>query len=117
MGRRKTIDWHGDPEYRRKYLREYNRKNFVRLKEWRIGYMLQRKFGISKEEYDRMFVNQNGRCAICRRPPKKFRLSVDHDHKTGKVRGLLCAPCNKVLGYVENVQWMEETKKYLASRA
>jgi len=41
-----------------------------------------------------MLKAQRGRCAICDRPPKKIQLAVDHDHKTKKVRGLLCFRCN-----------------------
>lgn len=57
----------------------------------------KRLFGITLEEYDRMFEEQNGLCAICRKPPKNYRLAVDHDHDTGAVRGLLCPPCNRAL--------------------
>lgn len=52
------------------------------------------KFGITPEQYDRMLADQNGVCAICERPPKNRRLAVDHDHDTGRVRGLLCWWCN-----------------------
>lgn len=57
-------------------------------------------FDISVEEYDLILEFQDGKCAICRRPPKPGkRLAVDHDHQTGFVRGLLCFMCNKrVLG-------------------
>jgi hypothetical protein len=55
-------------------------------------------FNLSIEEYDRILNHQNGNCAICCRPPRKTRLAVDHDHKTGKIRGLLCWVCNKTLG-------------------
>lgn len=55
---------------------------------------LARKFGISVVEYDAMLDGQRGVCAICGRPPKSVRLHVDHDHKTGLIRGLLCPWCN-----------------------
>lgn len=55
---------------------------------------LQRTYGITSEQYKAMFVCQSGKCAICRRPPKKMPLNVDHDHKSGLVRGLLCWTCN-----------------------
>ena len=58
--------------------------------------MLRYKYGISVEEYDQMFKNQDGVCAICHKPDKV--LCVDHDHNTGEIRGLLCAQCNTALG-------------------
>jgi len=57
-------------------------------------------FNLTPDEYDTILEHQGGVCAICSRPPKPGkRLAVDHDHKTGYVRGLLCFMCNKrVLG-------------------
>jgi hypothetical protein len=48
-------------------------------------------------ERQKIFVEQNGRCGICNKPEEYFqkRLAVDHNHKTGRVRGLLCFRCNK----------------------
>ena len=60
--------------------------------------------GISEDEYLEMYGEQNGRCAICDSPPnhgngaRYGRLSIDHDHETGRVRGLLCSRCNSGLG-------------------
>lgn len=51
-------------------------------------------YGLSADEYDAMLAAQGGRCAICRARPKSKRLAVDHDHRTGEVRGLLCSRCN-----------------------
>jgi hypothetical protein len=60
---------------------------------------LLRTYGITDEEYDDRLVVQEGGCAVCGRPPVgKHRLSVDHNHETGEVRGLLCNPCNSALG-------------------
>jgi hypothetical protein len=56
---------------------------------------LNRAYGISDEVFQQMVVDQGGRCLICRR---KRKLCVDHCHTTGKVRGLLCQPCNKGIG-------------------
>lgn len=55
---------------------------------------LRRTYGITPEEYDEMLVHQGGVCAICLKPPAARRLAVDHDHRTGLIRGLLCAFCN-----------------------
>jgi hypothetical protein len=59
---------------------------------------LKRKYGISVEEYERMLERQNGRCAVCRQPPTGVSLHVDHDHESGRIRGLLCFTCNNSLG-------------------
>ena len=60
---------------------------------------LKRKFGITLAEYDRMLAEQGGRCAICRRRPTQgISLHVDHEHRTKRVRGLLCFRCNNALG-------------------
>ena len=59
-------------------------------------------YGLTVEQYDTMLLEQNGVCAICLNPEKsssKTFLSIDHDHKTGKIRGLLCDNCNKGLGH------------------
>jgi hypothetical protein len=60
---------------------------------------LKRKYGMTIEDYDRMLEAQGGGCAICGRPPREdISLHVDHDHETGRIRGLLCFPCNNTLG-------------------
>lgn len=55
---------------------------------------IKQKYNLSIRQYKAMFEDQDGKCWICRKPPIRRRLSVDHDHKTGKVRGLLCDFCN-----------------------
>lgn len=58
--------------------------------------VLRRRYNVSRDEYDEMLAAQDGRCFICRRRPKAAdpSLAVDHDHRTGMVRGLLCYSCN-----------------------
>ena len=56
-------------------------------------------YGVTWDEYELLLACQDGRCAICNGRPRKNMLSVDHDHKTGEVRGLLCSRCNhRLLG-------------------
>lgn len=61
-----------------------------------------RRYGITPEDYQRMFDEQDGKCAICGKTENLFgtseRLHVDHCHKSGIVRGLLCGQCNVMLG-------------------
>lgn len=73
-------------------------KNRVKTLERCREYRLQKLFGLSVDEYDELLSTQGGVCRICGRPPGKKRLSVDHDHATGRVRGLLCSQCNQMLG-------------------
>lgn len=62
--------------------------------------MVQRTYGLNSGDYDRLYLHQTGVCAICKRATGATRkLSVDHDHASGKVRGLLCRPCNDMLGH------------------
>lgn len=52
---------------------------------------------------DALLIKQNGRCALCGGPPtKNGKLDIDHDHKAGKVRGLLCHKCNYALGLLQD---------------
>lgn len=66
---------------------------------WNRG-TIKSRYGITREDYDGMLSSQNYVCAICSKPDNiGWCLSVDHDHKTGKVRGLLCNSCNHGLGH------------------
>ncbi len=57
---------------------------------------LRRRYGITPTQYNELLEKQDGRCAVCRKPAEEFnkRLAVDHNHKTGEIRGLLCTYCN-----------------------
>lgn len=65
------------------------------------GYHLKKTYGISLVEYERILISQGGACKICRRVPDGKHLAVDHDHATGRIRGLLCQQCNTVLGLLK----------------
>ena len=68
------------------------------------------KFGLTIEDFDNMFKAQNGTCAICKEACTRHkRLSVDHDHSTGKVRGLLCHRCNCAIGLLRDRSDLLET--------
>ena len=77
---------------------------------------LLKKYGVTIWTYGDLLSKQKGLCAICLRTPKTKRLCVDHDHKTGQVRGLLCYVCNrKLIGrYRYHQAWIfERAWKYL----
>jgi hypothetical protein len=60
-------------------------------------------YGLKAGQYDQLYEAQGGVCYICQRATGKVRkLAVDHDHKTGYVRGLLCKPCNSVLAHLRD---------------
>jgi hypothetical protein len=79
-------------------------------------------FKISIEEFNSIALLQNNLCAICEKPQCKFQknsnkirsLAVDHDHKTGKVRSLLCTSCNTAIGLLEeNIPLIQKVISYL----
>jgi len=76
---------------------------------------IKRLFGITPEDYDRKLKQQNGVCAICRRPsPDGRRLHIDHDHEARHVRGLLCHDCNRGLGiFKDNPLLLKRAANYL----
>lgn len=70
---------------------------------YKRDYMLRSRYGITLEQYAKMEADQKGLCAICHLPPKNTSrknryLCVDHEADTGRVRGLLCRPCNAGIG-------------------
>ncbi len=86
---------------------------------------LRYRFGITLDEYNALLEAQEGVCAICGQPEialgrngRTRHLSVDHDHRTGQVRGLLCHECNVELGRFEREErlkdWRRAAKAYLA---
>ena len=75
---------------------------------------LRNTYNITIADYDKMFEQQGGVCAICKLPDINSRLHVDHCHDTGKVRKLLCRRCNMVLGRVEeNTETLWNMIEYL----
>jgi len=84
--------------------------------EYKYHTRLKRIYGISIDEYNTILSNQNNCCAICNRHQIEFkkRMHVDHCHKTGKVRGLLCSNCNQGIGhFYENINFLKNSIKYL----
>jgi hypothetical protein len=77
-------------------------------------------YGITQQQYDTMLAEQQGRCAVCARnnPGHTQHWAVDHCHKTGVVRGLLCSPCNMGIGQLgDNPDTLESAAQYLRRAA
>jgi DNA-directed RNA polymerase subunit RPC12/RpoP len=95
-----------------------SRDKFIKSGGARYGRLMKR-YGITKNDYDRTLKEQNYKCATCGAEVPKGRwsfFSVDHDHKTNKVRGLLCTQCNRGIGYFhEDVNVMQNVINYLLS--
>lgn len=115
--------YHKNPEAR-DYIAEHN-KVYREVHKERYGkmsraYNLRTKYGMTSENYEQMVEDQNGVCAICGKPETKKQcgkpqlLVVDHDHVTGKVRGLLCWHCNAKLGHLEDIDFVLKARFYLA---
>ena len=112
--RQRTRKWHQEhPENyakRRDYILQWH-KDHPQSPEKKRDQRLRRFYGLTQEDYQRMHDEQGGKCALCgsidpgrKRPPTKWGigvLAIDHCHKTGRVRGLLCHPCNARLGSYE----------------
>lgn len=82
----------------------YVKKQPERRKAVYMRYKRKRNYGLSQDQFDLLILHQAGVCAICQKPPTKKCLHVDHDHQTGKVRGLLCNLCNVGLGAFKDSQ-------------
>lgn len=90
-----------------------NQKRLYNYK--RLSYRFK-KFGITEDDYNAMYIHQQGKCHICN--TSKDVLCVDHCHKTGRVRGLLCQKCNSILGYCsDNIDTLNNAIKYLKELA
>lgn len=83
----------------------------------KLKYCIKRHYNLELEEYTKIMIEQNGVCAICGSSggdSRGGRLHVDHNHNTGKVRGLLCGNCNKAIGYLkDNVELLAKAIVYL----
>ena len=107
-----------DPEGQRNKSREYRKKLRTefpeKLKESQRKSALKKHYNLTLEEYNLKLQEQNGVCEICKTPPNKKQLAVDHCHKTGKIRKLLCANCNTALGLLyDDVNIITSLRNYI----
>ncbi len=111
------------------YSREYSKtetfkeiqnryKATEKHKETRWRYWLKLSYNITPEQFNQMMELQGGVCAICRKSCRTHaRLSIDHNHTTGQVRGLLCRDCNSAIGLLkDSPDLIEKAKQYLLTQ-
>lgn len=117
-----AVKWdHKTSEGRHAYMRAHRAENRSSYRDKE----LRRDFGITLADYDRMHLAQNGLCACCREPEAQRRadgrirkLAVDHCHKSGEVRELLCGNCNKGIGHFrDDIAYLEKAIRYLERHA
>lgn len=104
------------PEYYREKSKESGKRRSKR------GYFILRRYGLTLAQFNDLAEKQGGVCAICGElphgnSPKSSVLHVDHDHTTGKVRGLLCGPCNRVLGIVQKRNILKKIEVYIENNS
>lgn len=96
------------------YYKKWRTKKGIR---YRRDYWLRYNYKITADVYDKMFLEQDGKCFLCGEAPLDgVNLAVDHNHETGEVRKLLCLSCNAALGNVERcgADWMDRVRIYLS---
>ena len=98
--RKATISKYNNNPQRKEHMNAYARLYYAKNGESMFNARLIRTYGIDLVEYNKLLVKQKHSCYICKTHKDKFekRLFVDHNHKTGKVRGLLCLSCNYAIG-------------------
>ena len=107
--------------YQKRWQQDNSDKFKAAVKRWQqdnptamLGAALKHKYGITVEAYDAKVRQQHGVCAICGQPPGRKKLSVDHCHTTGKIRGLLCILCNTALGkFKDDPRLLQSAINYL----
>lgn len=111
-----TMAW---AERNREKVRACQRARYATDPERKWAETMLWKYGLTVERYYAMLAAQGGKCALCCKPEgrkyrgKRVKLSVDHDHKTLVVRGLLCYNCNLKLGHYEGLAANPRLTTYL----
>ena len=93
---KKKLRLENDPDYKAQLQDAHS--------QTKRAWVLRRLYNLTPEDYDKMLAHQKGCCAICQKPPSNKRLHVDHCHRSGLIRGLLCWNCNRALGILRDKQ-------------
>lgn len=91
----------------------------IRTAQWR--YRLRKLYGMTVEGFLELLTAQDNKCAICKTTDPQTKnggtFVIDHSHTTGKVRGLLCSPCNRALGLLkDNAGILEKAAEYVRTK-
>ena len=77
---------------------------------------LKTAYGITIQDYDNILASQGGKCAICKGGTSKRHFAVDHNHRSGQIRGLLCARCNTGLArFMDEISLLRRAVRYMKS--
>lgn len=98
-------------EHYNSYMKEF-RKTHPEKYELARNRGLMHRYGISSEQYEQLFKQQEGLCAICKKTCSK-KLVIDHNHITKQIRGLLCTGCNVAIAILDNPELLQQAQKYL----
>lgn len=116
------------PKYKARHAKAdlaWKRNNPDKVREIARRSRMKLKYGLQEDAYERLYNVSKGKCFICdRKPKRKRRLNIDHCHKTGQVRGLLCDGCNLTLGKIESgsvileniIKYLKHWQTYLENR-
>lgn len=93
----------------------YDKAHYHQDKEKYRNSSYKKRYGITLADYNKLLLTQNGLCGICNSMCSSGKLlAVDHNHKTNKVRGLLCTKCNLLIGYAsESPEILRQAIEYL----
>lgn len=127
QARKRAREWYvANHEKALAYRRSRDQSGDSHSQKWRQNnpeknrrYYLKSQYGLTLEQYDSLLNKQCGLCAICRgkEPGRGKFFHVDHDHVTGKVRGLLCQNCNLMIGHaLDSAAVLQAAVKYLVGR-
>jgi len=115
-------------EQRREYVKNYRLKNREKFREYYRMYIrnhkeyvknevLKVRYGLTIEDFNNLLKKQDYKCAICGEPldlSSRFKVHIEHNHKTGKVRGIVCNKCNQGLGgFRDNIEYLQKAIEYL----
>jgi hypothetical protein len=110
----KATEWRkNNPEKRKSIQKEYRKRNPLYYKDWQ----LKKFYGFGLDKLEDMIVEEGGLCPICGDSFDEVEANVDHNHTTGKIRGILCPKCNMGIGHFrDNISFLEKAIFYLEKR-